>query len=744
MKTFNFSTLKKFASIASLIIITFMVTIFIVFKIMQNYFTTELLEETHYIANEYKLLTSISSESGKIISDLIDERLTIASNVILNQRSKLNQHYIDNLCKELKIDHISWYNNEGIIIYSTNKDYIGWKVTKNHPIEKFINSKDKSLIENIRKETLRGELYKFGYRKDNDGYFVQVGISIDSINSIVEKLNKQSIVDILSRNNPKISIILLNNQNEIIAKSNSSNIENVKFNSEEIEFIEKNILYKKIISYDNKKIFEVLIPIHSESKAKETIAVFYSLDNTEILIKKLFFFVFIFLLFIFSLSVGTILHINRNNKKIEYLAYYDPLTNLPNKDSFLKITEENKSNRNEKSSIIVIKLEKFKIINQIYGYTWGDFILKTTANYLTKYQEQNDKLIVFKYFSDKFIIYMPNINNKSQIDMIANNIFKIFKNPIFIDNQPKNISIHMSAVIFDNKNKNINEILKMAEIALEWPSNSYLTFYDESMQNNLLRKDFLKKEISDAFLYDNKKLYLVFQPQQDFKTDNIVGFEALIRFESEKFGFISPEELISIAESENLIINLGKWILKNSCRFIRKIEELNISNFRVAVNISPIQLLSDSFVSETIRISENEGIDMNHLEIEITESVIMDNFESANLKLLSLKEYGIEIALDDFGTGYSSLSRIDALNIDKLKIDKYFISKITENENHSDNLMAEAIIVLAKKLNLVIVAEGVEYDYQKEYLKQKDCDILQGYFFSRPISPDACLEMLKK
>lgn len=650
----------------------------------------------------------------------------------------MSKDYIDNLCKELKIDHISWYKNEGIIIYSTNKDYIGWKVTKNHPIEKFINSTDKSLVENIRKETLNGELYKFGYKKDKDGSFVQVGISIDSINSIVEKLNKQSIVDILSRNSPNIAIVLLNNQNKIIAKSNSLNIEHVAFSSEELESTNKGILYKKIISYDNKRIFKVLIPIHSESKIKETIAVFYSLESTEILIKKLFFFVFIFLLFIFSLSIGTIFYISRNNKKIEYLAYYDPLTNLPNKDSFLKITEENKNNKNEKSSIIVVKLEKFKIINQIYGYTWGDFILKTTANY----QEQNDKLIVFKYFSDKFLIYMPHITNKSQIDLIANNIFKIFENPIFIDNQPKNISIHMSAVIFNNKN--INEILKMAEIALEWPSNSYLTFYDESMQNNLLRKDFLKKEISDAFLYDNKKLYLVFQPQQDFKTDKIVGFEALIRFESEKFGFISPEELISIAESENLIINLGKWILKNSCRFIRKIEELNISNFRVAVNISPIQLLSDTFVSDTIRISENEGIDMNHLEIEITESVIMDNFESANLKLLSLKEYGIEIALDDFGTGYSSLSRIDALNIDKLKIDKYFISKITENENHSDNLMAEAIIILAKKLKLVIVAEGVEYDYQKEYLKQKDCDILQGYFFSRPISPEACLEMLKK
>lgn len=733
------SILKKYVPVIILILMVFAVTGYFLLLSIKNHFISQMLEESKYLFHEYNLLSSIAIESNKVSSELIEDRIMVAANIILKEKEYLTQDLILKLSQELKVDHISWFDENGEIHFSTVESYIGWKVYKDHPIEKFMTSSKKFLLEDIRKETISGNSYKFGYKKDTTGCFVQVGISAENINKLSEKLNKQSIINSLSKNNPRISMFVIDSSNKLTASNNLFDPNISVLDSEELNFVNKGMIYQKFKYFNDKKIYRILMPIVLNEKHKETLGICYTLDNTNTLVMQLYLSGTILLVFLFLIISGIILYITRNNNKIEYLAYYDPITNLPNKDFFLKMISETSNCKTLGGSIILLKIEQFKAINQIYGHNQGDFVLKTAANYIVEYSLKDDNLKVFKYFSDKFLLYLCNITEEKEIQIISEKILTLFELPILIDDEFKKINIHMSAITYNETD--IKEVLKMADIALEWPNNSNLTFYNDCMQNQLLRKDSIKKEIFELLQHENKQhLYLVFQPQQDLNTDKIVGFEALIRFESQNFGYVSPEELINIAESENLIIELGKWILKDACRFIKKIENLNISNFRVAVNISPRQLISDSFVSDVIKIVSAEKIDINHLELEITESMIINDFELANKKLLFLKTHGIEIALDDFGTGYSSLSRLDGLYIDKLKIDKYFINKIKEND--SDNLMAEAIIILAKKLNLTIVAEGVEHYYQKEYLKRKNCDILQGYFFSRPISAEKCLEML--
>lgn len=737
-KNIKNKVLKKYTPAIGLVLIIFVITGYILFKSLQNNFVSQIREESKYLLNEYLLLNSIAAESRAVMSELIDERLSISTNVVLKQRSELNQNSILKLMEELKVDHISWFDSKGQILYSTKPNFVGWQTTKDHPIEKFVNSSDKYLLENIRKETISNEFYKFAYLKDDDGYFVQVGISAQSLQSIFEKLGKQSIIEILARDNPNIYIFLINNKNEVIAGTQPLNYQNAIIDDKLFLQLKKGDIYTEIAHCGNEKMYRTLVPVISHGRHDETLEICYSLESTKSIMKEVSIYALIFFTFIFLITSGIIIYITRNNTKIEFLAYYDPVTALPNKDSFLKVISEHQNHKNEKSSILLLKIEKFKIVNQIYGYKSGDSVLNNVANLLLNYSSKNNNIMIFKYFSDKYLVYLHNISDKNQINKIAKDILNIFKNPITINKEPKILNIHMSSVIFESNDT--NEIIKRADIALEWPDNSSLIFYDESMKNYILKKDCIKKELCESLVENKGNLYLVFQPQQSLITDEIVGFEALLRFNSKSYGYISPEELINIAETENIIIELGKWILRDACKFIKLIEGLEKDNFRVAVNVSAIQLLSDAFVPDVIKIIEEENINKRHLELEITESVIMDNYESANQKLLSLKKHDIEISLDDFGTGYSSLARIDGLYIDKLKIDKYFISKITEND--SENLIAEAIIILAKKLNLVIIAEGVEYQYQKDYLQRKNCDILQGYLFSRPISADKCVEMI--
>jgi EAL domain-containing protein (putative c-di-GMP-specific phosphodiesterase class I) len=267
-------------------------------------------------------------------------------------------------------------------------------------------------------------------------------------------------------------------------------------------------------------------------------------------------------------------------------------------------------------------------------------------------------------------------------------------------------------------------------------------FFDLSMERRLLREEQIERDlracIQDQAVAD---VFLVFQPIIEVKTERIVGFEALARMKSLELGVVSPLEFIAVAEKTQLIVPLGRRITRQACQFLARLNQNGHSDLKVSINISAVQLLRDDFVSDLLLIIAETGVQAARIWIEITESIFADNYGIINDKLQILSEHGIQVAIDDFGTGYSSLARERELNVSCLKIDKYFIDKLSELE--PEQALTGDIISMAHRLGHIVIAEGVELECQKAYLIEHACDLMQGYLFSRPLPADEAITRLQ-
>ena len=297
--------------------------------------------------------------------------------------------------------------------------------------------------------------------------------------------------------------------------------------------------------------------------------------------------------------------------------------------------------------------------------------------------------------------------------------------------------------LFPNNGLSISELIKNADIAMysakTTGKNNY-RFFNSYMEDDFNRKNDLADILANVI--SKNEVYLNYQPQQCIRTGKITGFEALMRINSELVGLISPAEFIPIAEDSGAIVALGEWALYEACKFNQSLINQGYGPFKVSVNVSTTQLKDDHIVDVIKSIPSVTGMDLSNLEIEITESVLMNSLEHNLILINEIKSLGVTIALDDFGTGYSSFNYLTQIPIDTLKIDKSFIDGICENEK--DKCIADSIINLAHKMNISVIAEGVEINDQLEILKSQECDILQGYLFSRPLSDTQLTELIQQ
>lgn len=266
-------------------------------------------------------------------------------------------------------------------------------------------------------------------------------------------------------------------------------------------------------------------------------------------------------------------------------------------------------------------------------------------------------------------------------------------------------------------------------------------FFDEVMESNIIRENVLENELKQAMVEEDDTLFLVYQPLIDARTEKLVGLEALARMRSRKYGMVSPLEFIQIAEKNGLMADLGRLIVEKAVTFEKKLLEEGYG-ISMSVNISPIQLIQDDFVTMMNEILEKTKMDPTSLELEITESVFLSNYELVNSKLKILREMGFRIAIDDFGTGYSSFARLKEIHVDSVKIDQYFIRRITKLD--PSDLITGDIIRMVRKFGLSTVAEGVETREEKEYLIGEGCDVLQGYYYSRPMPEEDVMRYIEK
>jgi diguanylate cyclase (GGDEF)-like protein/PAS domain S-box-containing protein len=427
----------------------------------------------------------------------------------------------------------------------------------------------------------------------------------------------------------------------------------------------------------------------------------------------------------------------RAEKTIKYMAYYDVLTGLPNRNMVRKHLNAALKNGDQELAVLFLDLDRFKIINDTKGHRVGDLLLKVVASRL-KNAVQNTGL-VSRQGGDEFIILLKGLSKEEVIE-VAERILGEFSEGIMVESQEFFVtpSIGISMAPCDGQDE--ETLIKHADTAMylakERGKNNY-QFYTDQLHGLSSRKMELENGLRKALEQD--QLMLHYQPQVNLLTGKIIGVEALVRWQHPEKGIISPVEFISLAEETGLIVPLGKWVLGKAAAQNKAWQDKGFSPIPISVNISVRQLQEDRFIDTVKQILDETRLDPHYLDLEITESV-MQNSEKTAMTLNQLKELGVMLAIDDFGTGYSSLSLLKHLPIDKIKIDKSFVDDIIHHANQG--AMVKTIIDMGHNLQFDVIAEGVEEQEQVAFLIANGCMIGQGYHFSRPLPLEAMENLL--
>lgn len=423
--------------------------------------------------------------------------------------------------------------------------------------------------------------------------------------------------------------------------------------------------------------------------------------------------------------------IKENEKMIRHMACYDFITDLPNRVLFLdrlKKAIQLSKKRATQVIVVILDLDNFKVVNDTLGHAMGDALLVETSRRLLKCIDKKDTAA--RLGGDEFSLLIEDVEQEDDIFYLMKRIKLAFEEPFKINNGTISLTASIGVSIYPDDGDTNEELLNNATTAMykakKSEKNGY-QFFNFKMKHELLQKANIERLLRKAI--KNNEFVLHYQPQYTV-TGGLRGFEALIRWNSPEMGFLSPMEFIPIAEETGLIIQIGEWVLDTATLTCKKFEDKYGCDLIMAVNISPIQLKQNKFGEIVMEAIKSSGLKPTSLELEITESSLIDNYDSVVNKLEKFKELGVGIALDDFGTGYSSLSYLKKLPINLLKIDKSFVQEIDFLDPHND--LTESIIALVKKLNIKTMAEGVETLEQLNYLINAKCDYIQGYYLGKP------------
>ncbi|MET3685801.1 diguanylate cyclase (GGDEF)-like protein/PAS domain S-box-containing protein [Priestia megaterium] len=436
-------------------------------------------------------------------------------------------------------------------------------------------------------------------------------------------------------------------------------------------------------------------------------------------------------------------------EKIKQMAYYDPLTNLPNRYWLNKQLKKLLLNREspELLAILFLDLDRFKSINDTLGHHHGDVLLRRVAERLRKCIPSSD--FISRHGGDEFILVLHTLKTVEEIEEMTEQIVKEMSLPFYIDGDKVLTSTSVGISLFSKEcqqhivpkdaDELIDRLIKQADIAMYVAKRNGRNTYEMSSSSSnegIIKTISMENELKYAL--ERNEFQLVYQPLIHLKMSGVIGAEALIRWNSAKFGTVYPNEFLPILEEVGLIVPVGKWVLEEACKQMKAWTELNSKASKIGVNVSPIQLKSSRFVAEIEQILQKTGLEPHFLELEITESVIQNSQESKKV-LNRLRSLGIKVAMDDFGTCYSSLSYLKHLPINTLKIDKSFIDDLDE----VGKVLVETIIQMGKKLNFDLTAEGIENEEQLQFVTEQGCHIGQGYLFDKPLSPEEMSRLLK-
>ncbi len=428
---------------------------------------------------------------------------------------------------------------------------------------------------------------------------------------------------------------------------------------------------------------------------------------------------------------------------INFQAYHDLLTNLPNRALLrdrLSLAISQAKREDEMLAVMFLDLDRFKNINDSLGHVVGDELLQQVSTRLKGCIREGDTLA--RFGGDEFTLLLPKIaKGKEDVSKIAEKINEVLKDPFIIDNNELYVSASIGISIYPRDGTDMDSLIKHADIAMynvkDTGKNNY-RFYSTDMTTPYFQNLSLETGIHKAL--ENDEFHLMYQPQINIKTGEIVGVEALLRWDHPEHGPITPAEFIPFAEETGMIVDIGHWVLRNACAQLKHWRDIGLPEIRMSINMSARQLTEKLIVKHISTLLRDYGIPGHCLEIEITENTIMGDMDSVIQKLKALSKKGVYIAIDDFGTGYSSLSYLHKLPIQTLKIDRAFIKEV--NMKHAGNSIINTIVAMARGLNLNVIAEGVETQQQLDYLVEIGCSEAQGFLFGKPLTADIITQLL--
>lgn len=430
------------------------------------------------------------------------------------------------------------------------------------------------------------------------------------------------------------------------------------------------------------------------------------------------------------------------NDELEYLANHDFLTRLPNRfifnkklnDALLKSEKEG-----SELAVLFLDLDRFKLINDTFGHDIGDKLLLEISNRLVSVLRKDD--VVCRIGGDEFTILLSNIENREQVSEMSKAIVNLFRDTCIIDGQEFSISTSIGIAISIFDGRDLDLLIKKADIAMykakEKGKNIFL-FYQKEMNMHSVEKFKLENRLRKAL--EQEEFILYYQPRVDANSDKIIAVEALIRWNNPELGMISPAEFIPLAEESGLIIPIGEWVLRTACMQNKRWQDAGHQPIRVSVNLSAMQFIQQDLVEKIGIILDETRLSSEWLELEITEGIIIKDLKGTMETLDKLKKMGVYVSLDDFGTGFSSLNYLKNFKIDTLKIDASFVRDISDDKKNT--AIVNTIIMLGKNLDLNVTAEGVETETQLEFLKNKGCNEIQGFLYSKPVPPEECEKLI--
>ncbi len=439
--------------------------------------------------------------------------------------------------------------------------------------------------------------------------------------------------------------------------------------------------------------------------------------------------------------------------RLHQLAYFDSLTGLPNRTQFLhsltKTLSDSKKNQ-KKSALLYIDLDDFKRINDTLGHSVGDNLLKIVAHRLAScirgtdlVGEMSENYKTARLGGDEFTVLLPDIQSDETAEAVAHRISRSLGQAVDLGQHQVLVTPSIGIALFPGDGEDADTLMKNADMAMYFAKRNgpkKYQFYQESMNSEALKRLTIETQLRHAL--QREEFSLVYQPQIDLNTGKISGFETLLRWENQELGLVPPMEFIPIAEESGLIHPIGDWVMRMACQQAKTWRDQGIDLPRIAVNVSPQEFIHPDFIARIKSTLEQSGLEPSGLQIEITETLLMEHYEGTTEIVKTLNQMGVQVAIDDFGKGYSNLSRLQTLAIDCLKIDRSFVNGI--DAGFREKSILSAMIDMANGMKMGVIAEGVETQSQYSFLKDKHCDEAQGYLLSWPLSREQAESFLRE